>query len=202
MNGEDQALMNKTETLKDGSPVVIRGLKLDDLDRLMAFYAALPAEDRKYLKVDVGDRNVVRRRILLTEQGNVFRLAALSGDKIVADGMLEMSDETWRRHLGELRVIVDPSFRRRGLGLLLMRELYFIAAEHKVQTVVAKFMRPQEDARRICRTLGFREESLLPDYVVDQSGAHQDLVIMTADMKEFWNELESFYHATDWQRCQ
>ena len=194
--------MNKTETLKDGSAIVIRSLKLDDLERLMAFYAELPEDDRKYLKVDVTDRDVVRRRILLTEQGNVFRLVAFAGDKIAADGMLEGREEAWQRHQGELRVIVDPAFRRRGLGLILMRELYFIAAERKVRTVVAKFMRPQEDARRICRALGFREESLLPDYVTDRSGQPQDLVIMTADMKEFWNELESFYHATDWQRCQ
>ncbi|OGD28972.1 MAG: hypothetical protein A2Y56_04980 [Candidatus Aminicenantes bacterium RBG_13_63_10] len=194
--------MNKTETLKDGSAIVIRSLKLDDLERLMAFYAELPEDDRKYLKVDVTDRDVVRRRILLTEQGNVFRLVAFAGDKIAADGMLEVREEAWQRHQGELRVIVDPAFRRRGLGLILMRELYFIAAERKVRTVVAKFMRPQEDARRICRALGFREESLLPDYVTDRSGQPQDLVIMTADMKEFWNELESFYHATDWQRCQ
>lgn len=194
--------MNKTETLKDGASVVIRELKLDDLEKLLAFYKHLPPDDRKYLKVDVTDREVVRRRILLTEQGNVFRLVALAGDKIAADGMLEVREEAWQRHQAELRVIVDPAFRRRGLGLLLMRELYFLAAGRKVQTVVAKFMRPQEDARRICRALGFREESLLPDYVTDRSGQTQDLVIMTADMKEFWNELESYYHATDWQRCQ
>lgn len=200
--GEERSFMNKTETLKDGSPVVIRGLKAEDLEKLMAFYGSLPQEDRKYLKVDVTDREVVRRRILLAERGNVHRLVALAGDKIAADGMLEVREEDWQRHQGELRVIVAPAFRRKGLGLVLMRELYFIAADRKVRTVVAKFMRPQEDARRICRALGFREESLLPDYVTDRSGQAQDLVIMTADMQEFWNELESYYHATDWQRCQ
>lgn len=200
--GEEERSMNKTETLKDGSPVVIRSLKVEDLDKLMAFYAALPADDRKYLKVDVTDKNVVRRRILLTEQGNVFRLVGLVGDKIAADGMLEVREEAWQKHQGELRVIVAPEFRRKGLGLLLMRELYFIAAERGVRMVVARFMRPQEDARRICRALGFREESLLPDYVTDRTGQAQDLVVMAADMNEFWNELESYYHATDWQRCQ
>lgn len=194
--------MNKTETLKDGTSVVIRDLKIVDLERLLAFYKNLPPDDRLYLKVDVTDREVVRRRILLADQGNVFRLAAFAGDKIAADGMLEVREEDWQRHQGELRVIVDPAFRRRGLGLVLMRELYFIAAERKIRTVVAKFMRPQEDARRICRALGFREESLLPDYVLDREGKPQDLVIMTADMKELWDELESFYHATDWQRCK
>jgi L-amino acid N-acyltransferase YncA len=199
---KERADMNKTETLKDGASVVIRNLKLDDLEKLLAFYNHLPPDDRKYLKVDVTDREVVRRRILLTEQGNVFRIVALFGDKIVADGMLEVREEAWQKHQGELRVIVAPEFRRKGLGLILMRELHFIAAERGVRTVVARFMRPQEEARQICRTLGFREESLLPDYVTDRTGQTQDLVVMTADMNEFWNELESYYHATDWQRCQ
>ncbi|MBN2198352.1 MAG: GNAT family N-acetyltransferase [Candidatus Aminicenantes bacterium] len=194
--------MNKNETLKDGTAVVIRDLKLDDLEKLMAFYKTLPPDDRRYLKVDVTARDVVRRRILLTEQGNVDRLIALVGDNIVADGMLEVSRDDWSRHQGELRVIVDRAFRRRGLGLLMMRELHSLAVGRNIRKVVAKFMRPQEDARRICRALGFREESLLPDYVLDRTGAAQDLVIMTADIQEFWKEIESFYRATDWQRCQ
>jgi L-amino acid N-acyltransferase YncA len=194
--------MNKTETLKDGTAVVIRDLKSEDLDGLMMFYAALPEEDRKYLKVNVTDRDIVRKRMALVEQGNVIRLVALAGSRILADAMLEVSFEEWRRHQGELRVIVAPDFRHKGLGLVMMRELYFIAAGRKVEMVVAKFMRPQEGARRICRRLGFHEESILPDYVKDRSGEVQDLIVMAADMKEFWNELESFYHGTDWQRCK
>jgi len=194
--------MNKTETLKDGTAVVIRDLKPEDLETLMTFYAALPEEDRKYLKVDVTDRDVVRKRIALIEQGNVFRLVALAGGRVLADAMLEVSAEEWRRHQGELRVIVAPDFRHKGLGLVMMRELYFIAAGRNVEIMVAKFMRPQEGARRICRRLGFHEESILPDYVKDRSGEVQDLIVMTADMKEFWNDLESFYHGTDWERCK
>ena len=194
--------MNKTETLKDGTAVVIRDLKPEDLETLMTFYAALPEEDRKYLKVDVTDRDVVRKRIALLEQGNVFRLVALAGGRVLADAMLEVSAEEWRRHQGELRVIVAPDFRHKGLGLVMMRELYFIAAGRNVEIMVAKFMRPQEGARRICRRLGFHEESILPDYVKDRSGEVQDLIVMTADMKEFWNDLESFYHGTDWERCK
>ena len=194
--------MNKTETLKDGTAVVIRDLKPEDLETLMKFYAALPEEDRKYLKVDVTDRDVVRQRIALIEQGNVFRLVALAGGRVLADAMLEVSAEEWRRHQGELRVIVAPDFRHKGLGLVMMRELYFIAAGRNVEIMVAKFMRPQEGARRICRRLGFHEESILPDYVKDRSGEVQDLIVMTADMKEFWNDLESFYHGADWERCK
>jgi L-amino acid N-acyltransferase YncA len=194
--------MNKTETLKDGKKVVIRSLTLKDLDKLMEFYRTLPQEDRKYLRVDVTDRDVVAKRIKLIDEGNVIRIIALDKNTIVADGALELSGEEWRKHQGEIRVIVARRYRRRGLGMVMMRELYFLAAENNVEKVVAKMMRPQTAARTICHKLGFKEELLLPDYVKDLSGKLQDLIIMTCDLHDMLKELDSLYTDSDWQRCR
>jgi RimJ/RimL family protein N-acetyltransferase len=194
--------MEKTETLKNGKKVVIRSLTLKDLDKLLEFYRTLPPEDRKYLRVDVTDRNVVAHRIKLIEEGNVIRIIALDKNKIAADGALELSGEEWRRHQGEIRVIVSRRYRRHGLGTVMMRELYFLAAEKNVEKVVAKMMRPQTAARNICHKLGFKEELLLPDYVRDMSGKPQDLIIMTCNLQDLWEEVDSFYGDSDWQRCR
>jgi len=194
--------MEKTDTLKDGTKVSIRELHVDDLDRLMKFYSALPPEDRKYLRIDVTSREIVEQRIKRTETGNVFRLVAFFEDDIIADGALELSAEEWRKHQGELRIIVAKPFQQKGLGMIMVRELYFLAVEKKVAKVIVKMMRPQIAAQRIFRKLGFREELLIPDYVQDQSGETQDLIIMTCDIKELWNELEHFYSDSDWQRCR
>lgn len=195
-------MKHKKETLKDGTKVVIRSLAINDLDRMMEFYGDLPPEDRKYLKVDVTNREVVEQRIRLIERGNVFRIVALDDDKVVADGMLEISPEDWRKHQGELRVIVALPYRRKGLGLVIMRELYFLAAEKNLEMLVVQMMRPQVAAQKICRKLGFREELLIPDYVRDRAGKTQDLIIMACDMKDLWEELEQFYTDSDWQRCR
>ena len=194
--------MDKTETLKDGTKVIIRNLTLNDLDRLMRFYSSLPSEDRKYLRVDVTDKNIVEQRIRAIESGNVFRIIALHGDDIIGDGALELTTEEWRKHQGELRVIVSKKFQRKGLGMIMMRELYFLAVEKKVEKMVVKMMRPQIAALTICRKLGFREELLIPDYVRDLAGETQDLIIMTCDIKDFWKELDHFYMDSDWQRCR
>ena len=85
---------------------------------------------------------------------------------------------------------------------MILRELYLLAAEKKIEKLVAKMMRPQVAVRKICRRLGFREETLIPDYVRDQESEIQDLLIMTCDMKDFWSELEAFYGASDWRRCR
>jgi L-amino acid N-acyltransferase YncA len=194
--------MEKTETLKDGTKVTIRNLTVEDLDRLMSFYQSLPEEDIKYLRVDVTNRNIVKQRIEFAEAGNIFRIIALKGDTIIADGALELTTEEWRRHQGELRVIVAEEFRRKGVGMIIMREVYFLAIEKKVEKVVAKMMKPQVAARTICKTLGFHEELVIPDYVKDQTGKSQDLVIMTCDIQELWKELDHFYMDSDWERCR
>jgi len=194
--------MEKIETLKDGTKITIRKLYDKDLDKLMKFYSDLPPEDRKYLRIDVTDRKIVEKRIKLTETGSVIRITALFEDEIVADGALELSAEEWRKHQGELRVIVARPFQNKGLGMILVRELYFLTVEKKVELVVVKMMRPQIAAQRIFRKLGFREELLIPDYVRDQTGKKQDLIVMTCNIKELWNELEHFYGDSDWQRCR
>jgi L-amino acid N-acyltransferase YncA len=194
--------MDKTETLKDGNKVVIRQLTIKDLDKLMAFYRSLPPEDRKYLRVDVTKRKLVAERIRLSESGRVIRIIALFKDKIVGDGALELSGEEWRRHQGEVRVIVARPFRRKGLGMIMIRELYFLAAANNVETIVAKMMRPQKGAMTIFHRLGFHEEALLPDYVRDLSGKTQDLVVMICKLGDMWEELDNFYSDSDWERCR
>jgi L-amino acid N-acyltransferase YncA len=194
--------MEKIEALKDGKKITIRALTSKDLDRLMAFYRSLPPEDRRYLRVDVTDRKVIAERLRLIDEGQVFRIIALYKDKIIADGALELSGEEWRRHQGEVRLIVARPFRRKGLGMVMIRELYFLAAARNVATIVAKMMRPQKGAQTIFHRLGFREEALLPDYVKDLKGRTQDLLIMICNLGDMGTELDHFYSDSDWERCR
>ncbi len=194
--------MPKTDTLKDGTEVVIRELTAEDLDALMKFYIGLPAEDRKYLRVDVTDRHVVEKRIKRMTEDQVFRLVALHGHDIVADGALELSGEVWRQHQGELRVIVARPYQHKGLGLIMMKELFLLAVEKNVETVVVKMLRPQKAAINICHKLGFHEEVMIPDYVSDLDGKIQDLIIMKNNIRDLLREMEHFFTDTDWQRCK
>jgi RimJ/RimL family protein N-acetyltransferase len=194
--------MDKTERMKDGTEVTIRPLGLHDTDRLMEFYGSLPEEDRKYLKFDVTDRKVVVRRLRRVENGDDIRIVAIHGGVIVASGALELSGEAWSKHQGEIRVIVARPFQKRGLGTIMIRELYFIAVQNQIQTIVARMMRPQVGAQKIFRRLGFREESMMPDFVKDIWGSSQDLIIMTCDVKELWKQLDRTFSESDWQRCR
>ncbi len=194
--------MEKSEILKDGTEVTIRELGLDDLDKLMKFYRALPLEDRKYLKIDVTKKRIVLQRLRKIESGDVARIVAFHKGQIIADGALEFSGDQWSRHQAEIRLIIARSFQQKGLGTVMIRELYFIALQKKVELIVARMMRPQVGAQQIFRKLGFREEMLLPDHVKDIDGISQDLIIMTCDVKHLMKELDLMFRDSDWQRCR
>ena len=194
--------MKKKETLKDGTGILLRTLAFKDLEKLMAFYRSLPYEDRKYLRIDVTDKSAVEKRIRAVEKGSAVRIIALHNNIIIAIGVLELGADDWRKNLGELRVVVARDFQRKGLGLMILRELYLIAMDHKVEKIVMKMMRPQTAARKICKKLGFREEVFLPAYVKDQEKKNQDLLIMTCNIDELWKEFEIIYKDSDWQRCR
>jgi GNAT superfamily N-acetyltransferase len=194
--------MDKTERMKDGTEVTIRRIVANDIDRLMEFYGSLPEEDRKYLKFDVTDRKAVAKRLRRIETGDDIRIAAVHGGVIVASGALEISGETWSKHQGEIRVLIARPFQHRGLGTIMIRELYFIAVQNKIETIVARMMRPQVGAQKVFRRLAFRDETMLPDFVKDLQGGSQDLIIMTCNVKDLWKELDRTFSESDWQRCR
>ncbi len=148
------------------------------------------------------DKNAVEQKIKAVKYGRIIRIVTLHGDGIVADGTLELFKEEWRKYHGEIRVIVAEDFRRKGLGMIMMRELCLLAEKKKVEKIVAEIMRQQTAAMRICQKLGFQQKTTIPDYIRDITGKNQDLTIMTCDIKDFWKELEHFYMDSDWQRCR
>jgi len=194
--------MDKTERMKDGTEVTIRRIVANDIDRLMEFYGSLPEEDRRYLKFDVTDRKVVAKRLRRIETGDDIRIAAVHGGVVVASGALEISGEAWSKHQGEIRVLIARPFQHRGLGTIMIRELYFVAVQNKIETIVARMMRPQVGAQKVFRRLGFRDETMLPDFVKDLQGGSQDLIVMTCNVKNLWKELDRTFSESDWQRCR
>lgn len=191
--------MKHAATLKDGRQVVIRDMQPDDFDRSLAFFRGLPAEDRTYLRVDVTDPDRVRARVVDIETGRVKRLVALEGDRIVADGSLELAGHGWGERVAELRLIVGRPYQRLQLGSLLARELFFLAAASKVERIVARFMSPQEGARRMLKRLGFDEEFTIPDQMLDQQGRWQDVVIMRCNLEALWQQMEALLGDEDWK---
>jgi RimJ/RimL family protein N-acetyltransferase len=194
------AEIDKNLTLKDGRQVTVRSMHPTDVERSFEFFCALPAEDRKYLRVDVTRRRMVERRTTELDRSRIERLVVVHDDEIVADGALELEGHGWGDNVAEIRLIVAREWQRTGLGTLLTRELFHLASQRRVDRIIARLMRPQEGAHRIMKRLGFSEEFLIPEHVRDQDGTWQDLIIMRCPLEDLWREMESNFQSSDWRR--
>ena len=189
--------MKKKYLLKDGTEVIIRPLTVNDIDLSYNFFKSLPAEDREYLRVDVTKRELVEQRIKQMGIKKVRRLCAVASDKIVADGALELEGVGWKEFMAELRLIIAHDYQRKGLGVLMAGELYRIALKEDVREIVVKMMKPQLAAQAIFRKLGFHHDITLSNYVKDQHGHRQDLIIMRCSLEELWTEMEDYFYEKD-----
>ena len=194
------ANIEKNLTLKDGRLVTVRSLHPTDVENSYEFFCALPAEDRKYLRVDVTSRRMVERRTTELDRSRIERLVVVHDDEIVADGALHLEGHGWGDNIAEIRLIVARDWQRTGLGTLLARELFHLASKSRVDRIMARLMRPQTGAHRIMKRLGFSEEFLIPEHVRDQEGTWQDLIIMRCPLEDLWQEMESNFQSSDWRR--
>jgi ribosomal protein S18 acetylase RimI-like enzyme len=83
-----------------------------------------------------------------------------------------------------MRLVVDPQYRQKGLGTLLVTELLEIGKGLKLERLVAEMLGTQQAALSAFRHLGFERAAVLYQHVKDQAGRPQDLVIMVNDLVE------------------
>ena len=188
----------RLESLRDGTTILFQCPTLDDLERSLAFFCELPESERKHLRFDVTQRQVVERLIRDTLDGRAYRILALVDDRVVGHGALELSRDSWQSHIGEIRVIVSPGYRRRGLGALLISQLFRTAEKQAIEKVVIRLTEPQSAARTACDRLGFYVEAVLRDHVKDADGRTHDLIVMSCDLDDVSRTLREFYEQEEW----
>ncbi len=179
----------KTIMLNDGAPVVLRPLEPGDKVRLLQFFEGVPEEERHYLKENVTAPEVVYGWTTKIDFDRVVPIVALVGDEIVGDATLHRSRAMARRHVGELRVVVDPSYRGVGLGRRLIRELLDIAAELGLHQATFELVADREElAIRAAISVGFNQVGVLKERIRDFWGNYQDLVLLELPLKdrELW----------------
>ena len=165
--------------LLDGTEVVLKPMTPEDAEPLLKFFLQVPAEDRRYLKEDVTSPKVIGRWAKEIDYDRALPLLAWVDGKIVADGTLHRTRTLARRHVGELRIVVDPDFRNRGLGTALLRELAAIANENGLERLLFQAVSDREDsAIKAALYVGFVRIGVLPGHAKDLDGHPRDVVLM------------------------
>ncbi|MGE3542075.1 MAG: N-acetyltransferase family protein [Candidatus Tectimicrobiota bacterium] len=181
----------RTVIVKYDREVEIWPMTADDAPALLAFYRSLPPEDLLYLREDVTTPESMTRWVESIESEQGWHLLAGYEGRIIADGELDHQFYGWSRHVGELRLVIDPAFRGSGLSLLIAREVLAQAADEALHKVMVQMTVDQQAAIHMCKKLGFRHEAILTEHVQDQHGQLRDLVIMGYFINDFLGQYDS-----------
>ena len=163
----------------DGAQMTIRPMVPGDEDALLDFFRGIPAEDRFYLKEDVTDPKIIARWVQTLDYSRVLPLLAFLDGRIVGDGTLHHRRAGARQHIGEVRVVVAPAYRNRGVGRGLLHKLIDIAGDKGLKTLMFEVVADTEPAaRHTAQVLGFVPVAVLQAHVRDLGGTSHDLLIM------------------------
>lgn len=177
-------------TLAGGIQLTLRPMQRDDGPALLRFFKSLPREDRFYLRDNVTDENLIEKWVRDLDYNRIIPILALQGEEVVGDATLHRSPHYWTRHVGEIRIVTAPCIRRKGLGILLAREIFRLAIELKMDKIVFMLAENQKSAMNITLKLGFRQEAVLKGHIMDPQGQRQDMIIMSQDVQTFFEKIQ------------
>lgn len=182
----------KEIVLREGTKVTVKPMTTEDSYALLQFFLNVTPDDRYYLKEDVTSPRVIRRWAEELDYDRALPLLAWVNGKIVADGTLHRTRTMARRHVGEVRVVVDPEYRNKGLGTSLMHELAEIAYENGLERLTFEAIAGKEDAAiKSAEFVGFMKLAVLPGHGKDIDGQPRDIVLMEMPLGR-WMELWPF----------
>lgn len=165
--------------------VTFRRMTPADRDRLLAFTQSLPERSLLFLRIDVTRPEVVDQWIRNIEEGRTITLLAEESGELIGYCSLHHSEILWTRHLGEIRLLVSPDYRGKGVGGQLARQLFALAQqETELLKLVVNMMSTQRDAESLFHHLGFIPEAMLHDWAIDLTGATHDLIIMSREIED------------------
>ena len=159
----------------------IRPIESADEARLARFAERVPEADRTFFKEDVS----ARREWM--QPGPARTIAVENGE--VVGWLAVVPKPGWSSHVGEVRLIVDPGHRGRGIGRMLARRAVLEALELGLERMVVEVIAVQEPTIAMFRSLGFDPEALLTDHVRDRNGDLRDLMVLSHSVQEQWSSM-------------
>ena len=155
----------------------VRPIEPGDEPALTRFFARIPEADRTFLKEDVDDPEVVAA----WAGPGPARVIALDGGDVVGS-VAVVPLHGWSSHVGEIRLVVDPGHRGRGIGRALARQAVLAAVELGLAKLVVEVIADQSALIGLFRALGFEPEALLADHVRDRAGEIRDLMLLAHEV--------------------
>lgn len=172
------------KTLSLGSePIQLRLPVASDVDAVHGFACDLPDHDLLYLRRDISKRPVVDAWFESIEQGDSLALLAERDGALIGMSGMMLDRKSWSPHVGEIRVLLGPDARGKGLGRVMIQESFMQAIGAGVEKIIAQMTLDQSAARAVFEEMGFQQEALLKEHVRDRNGDDHDIIIMSCNVE-------------------
>lgn len=172
----------KKRVLKDGIQVILRPMVKEDRDKLLDFFHRIDDTDLSFLRSNVRDPVTIDNWVNNIDYYKVFPLLAEVEGLIVGDATLHMDKVGWKRHLGNIRVVVAQDYKYRGLGTLLINEIIELAEEFGLGKLMVEIHLQALATLAAFKKAGFSAKAVFEDLVKDPAGKSSDLVVMVYDV--------------------
>ena len=161
--------------------IEVRAPLRSDGPALARFAAAMPPHDLLFLARDIREPKVLEAWLSAQEQGTITSLIAASGGEVVAT-IAALSDRfSWSPHVWDIRLLVAPGARGKGLGRRLLAEIVTAAIAAGAGKLTARMTPDQAGAITLFEEGGFRAEAMLLGQVKAADGSLHDLAVLSLD---------------------
>lgn len=174
---EQIARYRKVKVLPDGSRLLLRPLQKEDKQALIDLFARASFEDVALFRSDAANPEVVAHWVDNLDYRRVLPLVAFVGDLLVGDATLHFG-EHYHSHLAWVRIFLDKSYRRRGIGTLMMQSLIEIARRLGLHQLYGEILANQANVIKGFLDMGFQQMVVLPDYYITHRGETLDMAIL------------------------
>jgi L-amino acid N-acyltransferase YncA len=77
-----------------------------------------------------------------------------------------------KRHTGEVRLFLARDYRKRGLGMKMIRALIDLARKHGLNVLLAEVIAEQTKVVKAFESLGFKSQATLDDFFRSRMERH------------------------------
>lgn len=182
--------LTKTGKLKDATEVLLRPMVKTDRKAVGDFFNHLTPAVLQYVRHDVTDPKVLDQWFEQLNYERVFPLLALKDDRVVANATLHRVAYGWRKHLGSVRIVVEPGFHEKGLGTLMINELVELAMEFGLEKLMVEFPLKAHSALSMFKKSGFSPRGVIEGLMKNRHGENVDVVIMVMDVAAYAGRIQ------------
>jgi ribosomal protein S18 acetylase RimI-like enzyme len=190
MSSEARSYPRRVAT--EAGEIEIRLMSPADEAAVLEFAQKLPAHDLLFLPRNISEPKVLAAWIKEIERGSITSLLAVKSGRVVGCGTIVRDPHSWSPHVGEIRNVVSPEMRGRGVGRALSQETFALALSRGLEKLLVQMTVDQTGAIAIFEGLGFKAEALLHDHVRDLSGKKHDIVVLAHNVAQVRAQMEAY----------